>query len=208
MRGDTIFMRTMEGSKSRDEGSECSQPIPYNSVRDFQVRQTAGRSRLTLAQEPARANNFTAMVEIEDRQGGGDSYAFEVTWRAEADVAAAPAPFFDDVRACQDVVRQRFVTQNGRGSYLDFEQFADRQGGNQGAGRGMGQSRNNSRGNWNNTQESIQGRGSARRRNESRDLTYSCVIDTRLNSVVSGSYQYSGASLRTEDRYAERRELR
>src|SRR3954449_1854884 len=62
MRGDSVFMRTIEGSKSRDEGSECSQPLPYNSVRDFQVRQTAGRSRLTLAQEPGRANNFTAMI--------------------------------------------------------------------------------------------------------------------------------------------------
>src|ERR1041384_1608742 len=38
MRGDTIFVRTVEGSKGRDEGSECSQPLPYNSVRDFQIR--------------------------------------------------------------------------------------------------------------------------------------------------------------------------
>jgi hypothetical protein len=205
MRGDSIFLRTMEGSKSRDEGSECSQPLPYNSVRDFQVRQTAGRSRLTLAQEPSRANNFTALVAIEDKQGGGDNYAFEVTWRAEADVAAAPAPFFDDVRACQDVVRLRFVQQNGRGSYVDFVPFADRQGSNQGRGRGMG---NNRRNNRVQAQESIQGQGSARNRNETRDITYSCVIDTRQSQVVSGTYQYTSASVRTDDRYAVRRQLR
>ena len=67
MRGDAIFVRTVEGSKGRDEGSECSQPLPYNSVRGFQIRQTAGRSRVTLAQEPSRMNNFTAMIAIEDR---------------------------------------------------------------------------------------------------------------------------------------------
>ena len=113
MRGDAIFVRTVEGSRGRDEGSECSQPLPYNSVRDFQIRQTAGRSRVTLAQEPHRMNNFTAMTAVEDSQGGGDNSGFEVTWRAETDIASAPAAFFDDVRTCQDAIRQRFQSQNG-----------------------------------------------------------------------------------------------
>src|ERR1700682_201576 len=43
MRGDVIFVRTLEGSRGRDEGSTCSQPLPYNSVNKFQIRQTAGR---------------------------------------------------------------------------------------------------------------------------------------------------------------------
>src|SRR5690349_1215141 len=50
MRGDGIFVRTLEGARSHDEGSECSQPLPYNSVRDFQIRQTAGRSPVSLGQ--------------------------------------------------------------------------------------------------------------------------------------------------------------
>ena len=203
MRGDTIFVRTLEGSKGRDEGSECSQPLPYNSVRDFQIRQIAGRSRVALAQEPSRMNNYTAMIAINDTQGGGDNYAFEVTWRAEADVTTSPAPFFDDVRACQDLVRQRFLSQNGRGSYIDFDNFANRMGQDQGQGRGFGQSQNRNRG-----QESIQGRGSARRSYESRDITYSCVVDTRLNQVMSGSYQYSGNALRVNDRSNDRGQLR
>src|SRR3954452_7170597 len=64
MRGDAIFVRTLQGSKGRDEGSECSQPLPYNSVRGFQIRQTAGRNRVSLAQEPSRMNNFTALMDI------------------------------------------------------------------------------------------------------------------------------------------------
>ncbi len=203
MRGDAIFVRTLEGSRGRDEGSECSQPLPYNSVRGFRIRQTAGRTQVTLAQEPSRMNNFTAMISINDPQGGGDNYAFEVSWQAEADVTTAPAPFFDDVRACQDAVRQRFQSQNGRGSYIDFNNFAGRQGQDQGPGRDAGRSQGRNRG-----QESIQGSGTARRPNESRELTYSCMVDMRQNQVMSGTYQYTGGGLRTNDRSTERRQLR
>jgi hypothetical protein len=205
MRGESIFVRTLEGSKARDEGSECSQPLPFNSVRDFQIRQTAGRNRVSLAQEPGRMNNYTAMIVIEDEQGGGDNYAFEVTWRADPDVSAAPAPFFDDVRACQDMVRQRFVSQNGRGAYINFDNFPDRFGQDQDRRRGRDSARFQNR---NRGQETIQGRGTARRWNESRDITYSCVVDTRRNQLVSGNYQYSGDGLRTNDRQNDRRRLR
>jgi hypothetical protein len=39
-----------------------------------------------------------------------------VSWQADQDVSFAPAPFFDDVRTCQDAVRERFVAQNGHGA--------------------------------------------------------------------------------------------
>jgi hypothetical protein len=160
----------------------------------FQIRQVSGRSRVALSQEPSRSNNYTAMIAIEDRQGGGDNYAFEVTWRAEGDVANAPAPFFDDVRACQDLVSQRFMTQNGRGSYIDFETFADRQNVNQDQGgnyreRSAEQSRDRN-----------QGRGSAKNLSETREITYSCVVNTQQGLVQSGDYQYSGGAMRLNGR--------
>jgi len=198
LRGDRIWVNTLQGAKGRDEGSECSQPLPFNSVRDFQVRQVAGRSHVGLAQDPSRGNNYTAMIAIEDHQGGGDNYAFDVSWRAEGDVSNAPAPFFDDIRACQDTVRQRFTSQNGHGSYIDFESFADRQDLNQNQG-GNDRERNRGRGRGRD-QERIQGRGSAMSRNESRALTYSCLIDTQHNQVQSGEYQYSGSSVRVNER--------
>jgi hypothetical protein len=201
LRGDAVFVRTVEGAKGRDEGSECSQPLPFNSVRGFQIRQTAGRNRVELAQEPSRMNNFTAMFAVDDRQGGGDNYAFEVTWQAEADLAAAPAPFFDDVRACQDAVRQRFLSQNGRGSYIDFDTFADRRSIDQGRGQGSRNGRNGGR-------ESISGRGNARSPGEARDVTYSCDVDTRQNQVMDGSYTYTGQPQRGNSNWNNRRPLR
>lgn len=181
IRGDAISVRTVEGGRSYDEGSACSQPLPYNSINDFQVRQTAGRSRVNLVQPPSRMNNYSAVLAINDDQGGGDHYAFEITWKSEGDRPDAPAPFFDSVRACQDAVRQRFLSKNGRGAYIDFDESAERQSQNQ-------------------DRELIRGRGDAKNRNESRDVTYSCVIETRSGQVRSGDYQYSGAGFRTNDR--------
>ena len=196
MRGDGIYVKTLEGARAHDEGSECSQPIPYNYVRGFQVRQIAGRSPVTLAQEPSRANNYTATIVIEDRQGGGDNYAFDVSWRAEGnDVVNAPAPFFDEVRACQDLVRQTFLSRNRRGAYIDFENFADRQIQGQSPGNGKGYAKGRNR-----DQEFIQGRGSARSASQSRDITYSCVFNTRLQQMVSGDYRYSNDGYRTDQR--------
>jgi len=177
IRGEGISLRTLEGAKSYDEGSACTQPLPYSSMRDFQIRQTAGRNRVELVQPPSRMNNYTALLAINDDQGGGDHYAFETTWRLEDNRPDAPAPFFDDIRACQDSVRQRFLSRNGRGAYIDFESSADRR-------------------NQNKNQEIIQGRGAAKNWNESRDISYSCVIDTRTGQVRSGDYQYSGAGFR------------
>lgn len=181
MRGDGIFVHTLEGARSYDEGSACSQPIPLNSIRDFHIRQIAGRNRVNLVQAPTRMNNYTALVSINDDQGGGDHYAFEVNWRSEGDRPNAPAPFFDDIRACQDSVRQRFLSRNGRGAYIDFDGSADRQ--DQDKGR-----------------ELIRGHGAAKNSNESRDLTYSCVMDTRSGQVRSGDYKYSGGGMHTNER--------
>lgn len=181
IRGDGISVRTLEGARSYDEGSSCSQPLPYDSVRDFQVHQMAGRNPVNLVQPPSRMNNYTALFAINDDQGGGDHYAFELTWGSAGDRPNAAAPFFDDVRACQDSVRQRFLSRNRRDSYIDFEGSADRQ--NQAQGR-----------------EILRGHGAARSRSESRDLTYSCVIDARSGQVRSADYQYSGAGLRANDR--------
>jgi hypothetical protein len=93
------------------------------------------------------------------------------------------------------MVRQRFLSQNGRGSYIDFENFAERQGQNQNPGQGWGRGRNRNQG-----QETIQGLGSAKSWSESRDLTYSCTVNTQQGQVIAGDYHFSGGSLRTNDR--------
>jgi hypothetical protein len=180
LRGDGISVQTLEGARSYDEGSTCSQPLPYYAVRDLQLRQIAGRNAVKLVQQPGRMNNYTAVFAINDDQGGGDHYSFEVRWGLEGDRPDAPAPFFDDVRACQDTVRQRFLSRNGHDSYIDFDGSAARE--NPGAGR-----------------ELLRGRGTARSRSESRDIAYSCIVDSRGGQVRSGDYQYSAPGMRANN---------
>jgi hypothetical protein len=199
LRGDRIWITTVEGAKARDEGSQCSQPLPYNFVRNFQIRQEAGRTRVNLVQEPDRQNNYTALLAIEDRQGGGDYYTFDVSWAAEANVQTAPAPFFDNVRACQDVVRQSFLQKNGRGSYIDFDNFADRHDEDRDRNNKGNRNGNSYRDNRQDF-DTIQGRGTARSYSESRDLNYTCVIDPRANQVRSATYQYVGNSITLDNR--------
>jgi hypothetical protein len=94
----------------------------------------------------------------------------------------ALAPFFDNVHACQDSMRQRFVSRNGRGAAdIDFDGFPNRQ--NQDQGRKL-----------------IRGSGAAKNWNELQDLTYSCVMDTRSGQVQSGDYQDSAGGVRTNER--------
>src|SRR5436305_14672373 len=50
LRGDRIWVTTLQGAKGRDEGSACSQALPFNAVQDFQIRQVSGRSRVAMAQ--------------------------------------------------------------------------------------------------------------------------------------------------------------
>jgi len=187
MRGDKIWVTTLQGAPSYDQGSECSQPFPYNGVGNFQVHQVAGRDPVNVVQPPSRANNFTAAISIEDRESGGDSYTFNVSWVAEGNVETAPAPFFDDVRACQEVVRQTFQSKNGRGTYIDFDTFAKRESMSEGRRGGP-------------EQEKITGVGNAKNPSVSRDLTYYCIVDTQRNEVISGDYQYSGEGVRLNDR--------
>jgi hypothetical protein len=48
------------------KAGQCSQPLPYNSIRDFQIRQVSGRSRVDLVQQPSRMNNYSALLPISD----------------------------------------------------------------------------------------------------------------------------------------------
>ncbi len=56
--------------------------------------------------------------------------------------------------------------------------------------------RRDDRNSRNGGRETIEDRGNARNSGESRDLTYSCDIDTRGNHVMSGSYNYAAESQR------------
>lgn len=182
LRGDEIVVHTLNGRRSFDQGSSCTQPLPFNRVEDFRVTVEKGRGRIADVRMPDARNNFAGAITIEDPQNGGDGYDLIVAWRNPSGIPPAPLasnepyPYFDETRACQDRVRRDFLSRNDDGdAYIEFAGFADREG--------MGPNR-----------ERIRGTAWARNRNESRPLDYECVLNDRTNRVLSATYQLRGAA--------------
>jgi len=79
IRGDQGVMRTLSGNPSAWRRMECNQPLPPNPY-DFRFSGVDGRGRQTLLHDPAN-NRGTAVVRIEDPQGGREGYTFDIEWR-------------------------------------------------------------------------------------------------------------------------------
>lgn len=116
MRGDQIIVRTETGERSFDQGSVCTQPLPFHRVDDFRVTAERGRGAVFDVEPPRRRNNFTGSVHIDDPQNGGETYELLVAWhnpeaRRVAPLAAVdPIPFFDETRA-EAWARNRFESR-------------------------------------------------------------------------------------------------
>lgn len=83
LRGNSVLLRTITGRPGRDEGSECSQPLPAGGFTKFNFRGIDGRGEVRLVQEPRLGNNWTAIVAIRDKKGGDEGYTFELSWTTD-----------------------------------------------------------------------------------------------------------------------------
>jgi len=79
IKGDEGRMRTLSGAPSIWRRMECNQPLPQNPL-EFRFSGVDGRGRQTLLRDPA-SNRGTAVVRIEDPQGGREGYTFDIEWR-------------------------------------------------------------------------------------------------------------------------------
>jgi hypothetical protein len=48
---------------------------------DVEVNKVRGRGDVTVVQRPSAQNNYTLIVEIDDRDSGSDVYDLQVNWR-------------------------------------------------------------------------------------------------------------------------------
>jgi hypothetical protein len=181
IRGWDIWVRTMQGAPSRDEGSECNQPMPA-SVRDFQIRTVKGRGKVWVSQLPNPQNRYQAVVSIDDHQGGAASYVVDVSWVRGGPPPGPPMPppggNFDGIRSCQDRVTAEFYKRNRGQVTIKFQGPPNQ---------------NNIGGNRTN----VQGRAVGRSQYESRDMTYTCVVNYGRRQVESANYNYMGNGLRS-----------
>lgn len=81
IRGNLLGFETLAGSPARDDGSECSQAMPYGSaLSNFQFKGIDGRGQVELVEQPSANNNYTARIRITDTRRGAEGYTFRVDW--------------------------------------------------------------------------------------------------------------------------------
>jgi hypothetical protein len=79
IRGDSVTIRHVEARNVTDATYDLPSPLPRNLV-NIQLNKIRGRGRVELVEQPSSANNYTAVVLIEDPERGDDFYEFELTW--------------------------------------------------------------------------------------------------------------------------------
>lgn len=67
------------GKGTQVRSATFSAPLPSSEV-PVSVKKRDGRGRVELIQTPSSANDYTAIVRIEDDKGGADDYDFELRW--------------------------------------------------------------------------------------------------------------------------------
>lgn len=80
VQGGYIDVRTISGTQYGVGTFNFTSPLPNRNVEVIADRRQ-GRGRVSVIQQPSRANNFMAVIEIVDGGGGARDYEIEIVWR-------------------------------------------------------------------------------------------------------------------------------
>jgi hypothetical protein len=122
IRRDLVLVHTVSGEDARDDGSDCSAPLPDRDVRNFAVQPLDSRSEIHILERPSERNDYAVVLRIVDDAPGFGRYHFRMSW----DASPAPAPISDKTprpqtendrpNAPPGFVWNNAVTYTGRGS--------------------------------------------------------------------------------------------
>ena len=84
IQGNRVRSREREGSQTLNEQVSFSNPLPRADV-TVSVRKRDGRGQVSVVQQPNQSNNYTAIIKIDDNQGGADDYEIEMEWNGTYD---------------------------------------------------------------------------------------------------------------------------
>ena len=79
IRGNQLSSYTVAGKTYASNNYRFSSSLPRQDV-SISVDKKDGRGDVRVVQQPSRSNNYTAVVEIEDKDGGADNYQLEIYW--------------------------------------------------------------------------------------------------------------------------------
>ena len=79
IRDSDVETRTVSGSEFRNENFNFTSPLPNRNV-TVEVDKKKGRGNVRVLQQPSRSNNYTAVIQIQDKKGGNDTYELDISW--------------------------------------------------------------------------------------------------------------------------------
>ncbi len=78
---DRVYAEAALGRPAEVERFSFSQSLPIGALSAMDVERKDGRGDVTLLQRPSAANDFTAIVAVDDPKGSDDRYHFRLSWR-------------------------------------------------------------------------------------------------------------------------------
>lgn len=80
IRGKDMNVRAVSGRSYGNGTFSFTSPLPRNNV-TVSVDKKDGRGDVLVIQQPSRQNNWTAIVEIRDKDGGAKNHRLEIYWQ-------------------------------------------------------------------------------------------------------------------------------
>lgn len=80
IRGRRITSRTLAGTTYPQGRYTFNGNLPRRGNTSIRVDKKDGRGDVRIVQQPSRRNNYTAIIEIRDKDGGADNYSLEIYW--------------------------------------------------------------------------------------------------------------------------------
>jgi len=79
-RNNQAFTERLSGGDVRGEQVNFNSAMPRRPV-DVEINKLRGRGDVTIIQRPSPENNYTLVIDIDDREGGSDVYDLQLNWR-------------------------------------------------------------------------------------------------------------------------------
>ncbi len=79
IRGDQVTIQHQAGMEIYDMNYRFDRRLPASTT-SVSVRKIKGRGKVNVVQQPDRSNGYTAIIQVEDKNGGADNYEIEVSW--------------------------------------------------------------------------------------------------------------------------------
>lgn len=80
IRGNDLWVDHRDGQPAYETNYSFYNPLP-NRQCAVNVRQVNGRGNVRIIEQPSARNNYTAVVQVEDRDSGSDMYNLEIDWQ-------------------------------------------------------------------------------------------------------------------------------